>query len=421
MQLRRAGTALAVVGFLGIAVATLTPVRDLRGEALLTPLTCLVCGERGGADVVLNLLLFLPLAIGLRLSGQSWIRTVLLAAAISFTVELLQYRIVPGRDASLSDLLSNTTSGAIGATIGPVLLQALMPTRRRASALLAGGVTFVLALLAASAWLLSPDLPDGRLISRRAPPTGLLVFGGQVRAVRLDGLPMPAEGSPPDSAVLRRGLDRGSLTLEAEVVSAAPPADGSWIYLLSVPSVDVLTLTQRERVVGVEVPSRALRYYFRAPSLSLADGLPAAPGVPVRLLATERGGRMTLTSEYDGVQRSVEFGISPAYGWSMLLPFDLAVGPGTRWITCLVLAALFFPLGFWAAWMRRPAAAVAALAGALLLTFAALPEMAGFPPVHWSEWLGGILGAAAGWAAQRPAAYLERRCVSLSGSEFSSS
>src|SRR6266446_8408064 len=62
------------------------------------------------------------------------------------------------------------------------------------------------------------------------------------------------------------------------------------------------------------------------PSVSLADGLPSAPGLPVRLLATEHRHRVGLTSEYAGAVRSVEFGISPAYGWTMLLPFDLAVG-----------------------------------------------------------------------------------------------
>ena len=410
-----------MVGLAGIAIATLTPIRDARGLVLLTPLTCLVCGDRGGADIAVNLFLFLPLAIGLRLSGQSWLRTVLVAAAVSFTVESLQLTVVPGRDASLSDLLSNTTSGAIGATIGAFLPQALAPARRRAFILLAGGVAFVLALLALSAWLLSPDISEGRFISRWALPSEPLVFGGRVRSVRLEGVPMPAEGSPPDSAALRRRLDGGSLTLEAEVVSGAPMMDASYIYLFSVPSGDALALTQLERHAAVQLPARALRYRFRPPSVSLADGLPSAPGLPVRLLATEHRYRVGLTSEYAGAVRSVEFAISPAYGWTMLLPFDLAVGPGTRWITTLCLAALFLPLGYWAAWTRRPLAGAGALAGALLLAFAVLPEVASFPPVHWSEWLGGVLGAAAGWAVQRPAAYLQRRCASPSGSEFSSS
>ncbi|HET7241044.1 MAG TPA: VanZ family protein, partial [Gemmatimonadales bacterium] len=60
-------------------------------------------------DVFLNLLLFVPLGAGLRLAGWRWRSVVLGAALVSFTVELLQYTVVTGRDASLSDLLTNTT------------------------------------------------------------------------------------------------------------------------------------------------------------------------------------------------------------------------------------------------------------------------------------------------------------------------
>jgi len=281
--LRGAGAALAVVGLVGIAIATLTPMRDVRGVARLTSLTCLICGERGGADLVLNLLLFLPLAIGLRLSGQSWLRTVLVAAAVSFTVELLQLRVVPGRDASLSDLLSNSTSGAIGATIGAVLPRALAPTGRRAVGLLAGGIASVLALLAVSAWLLSPDLPDGRLVSRWAPPSGSWVFGGRVRAVRLDGLPMPVEGSPPDSTALRRRLDDGGLTLEAEVLGSINTcfSTGSAAFLAGCgSSIGVLALGAK---TGVAVPATVGGAVWMSDG-RLLDVVRAAAGKPPKSL-----------------------------------------------------------------------------------------------------------------------------------------
>ena len=132
---QRLGLALALAGLAFVLVATLTPLSDPRGAAAATPLLCLVCGDQGGADVVDNLLLFLPLAIGLRLSGQSWRRTVLAAFLISFNVELLQYWLIPGRDTSLSDLLTNTASGAIGATIGAHLPGWFLPDRDRAISL----------------------------------------------------------------------------------------------------------------------------------------------------------------------------------------------------------------------------------------------------------------------------------------------
>jgi len=419
---RRLGRALAIAGLAFIAAATLAPLRDPRGLSIATPLLCLVCGERGGADVAANLLLFLPLALGLRLSGESWSRTVLLAGLISFTVELLQLRVVPGRDASLSDLLTNTSSGAIGATIGGLLPRVIAPTPTRAWAFLAGSTAALLLLLATSAWLLTPWTPDGELMSRWAHESlGSDVFGGRVWSVRLDGMPMPPNGPPPDSAAFRRRLDGGRLALEIDLVSGAPVRDRSWIYMFRVPSGGALTLSQLGREAAVAVPARALRFRLQPPMLTLPDGLPGATGVPVRLSAVEEGRRLRLSSAYAGSIRTVELTLSPPYGWVMIMPFALAGSTAVRWITAACLWALVLPLGYWAGWTRRPAGAVLALAAALVSLLAVLPAAAGFPTTHWSEWLAGALGAASGWALHGPAAYLQRRCASPSDSGSSSS
>jgi VanZ like family len=414
------GTTIGVLGAAFVLVATLTPVRDVRGMALATPLLCLLCGDYGGADVAANLLLFLPLALGLRLSGQSWGRTVLVCGLLSFTVELLQLRIVSGRDASLSDLLANTTSAAIGATLGGILPQMVAPRPRAAAVFFAGGTALLLLLLATSAWLLAPWVPDGPLSSRWAHiAPGFDVFTGSVEAVHLDGAPMPPDGTPSDSAALRGRFAAGSLALEADVISGVPVPDRSWIYMLQAASDGVLTLSQLRREARIEVPARALRFRMFLPAVTLPEGLPERAGVPVRLTASRRDGRVRLTSEYAGRERSIELAISPAYGWIMVLPFDLATGTGVRWITALGLALAALPLGYWARQTGRPVAALAGLAAALVLALAVIPAAGGFSPVHWSEWLAGVLGAAGGWALRRPAAYLEERCASPSDIESS--
>jgi hypothetical protein len=411
-----------LAGLAVILVATLTPTSDVHGVAASTSLLCLVCGDEGGADVINNLLLFLPLAIGLRLSGVSWRRTVAAGFLLSLTVELLQLRVVAGRDASLSDLLTNTTSSAIGATIGSLLPRAVTPSPRRALALLAGGLVAVLALLGVWAWLLMPLTPAGPIRSTWAHETPATdVFDGRVRWIRIDGVPMPKDAPLPDSAALRRRLDLGTMILDAGVVSGAPVRDRLWIYLLRASHGGVVTLTQLRRRAGVQVPTRALRFRFGAPIVTLGDAFPDSAGVPVYLQATEAAGRITLTSSYDGHRRSVELGLSPAFGWVLFAPFELGAGTGVRWFTALVVALLLLPLGYWAAWTRRPVLAAAVLATGLVIVLAAVPSAAGLPPVHWSEWLAGTLSAAAGWALQRPAAYLQGRCASPSGRESSSS
>lgn len=410
-----------MLGAAVVLVATLTPVKDIQGLAAGTPLLCLVCGDYGGADVAANLLLFLPLAVGLRLSGQSWRRTVLLCGLLSFTVELLQLRVVSGRDSSLSDVLTNTTSAALGATLGGILPRMVAPRPREAAAFLGGGIALLLLLLAASAWLLAPWMPASPLSSSWAHiAPGFDVFSGGVESVHLNGAPMPPDGAPADSAALRRRLTAGSFELEADVVSGVPVDWRSWIYTLRVGSGRALTLTQLRRQAKIDLPARALRLRLFPPAISLADGLPERAGVPVRLTASGHDGRVRLTSDYGGRQRSVDLAISPAYGWIMVTPFDLASGTGVRWITALGLALATLPLGFWARRTGRPAVALAGLAVALVLALAVIPAAGGFPPVHWSEWMAGALGATGGWALRRPAAYLEERCASPSDIESSS-
>lgn len=232
---------------------------------------------------------------------------------------------------------------------------------------------------------------------------------------------MPRNDSPPDSSATRRRLDGGEFSLEAEVVSGPPVRDQSWIYMVRVPSGGALTLSQRRRQAAISLPARALRFRLRPPTLALPDAFPCVPGVPVRLTASEAGGRVRLTSAYGGAQRSVELAISPAYGWILVAPFELAGGTGVRWVTGVWVAALLLPIGYWARWTTRPALVLPVLVAALVAGLAGLPALAGFPPVHSAEWLAATLGAAAGWAMQGPAAYLQGRCASPSASEFSSS
>ena len=86
----------AFAGLAAILALTLYPIPSAAGIADQTPLLCLVCGENGGTDVILNLLLFTPFAVGLRLSGWSWARVTLTCAIVSFSVELCQYLWVSG-------------------------------------------------------------------------------------------------------------------------------------------------------------------------------------------------------------------------------------------------------------------------------------------------------------------------------------
>ena len=157
----------------------------------------------------------------------------------------------------------------------------------------------VLLVLGIWAWLLEPDVPDGRLLSRWAHEApGRDVFKGRVRSVRLDGLPMPPNGAPPDSAAPRRRLERGSFSLDAEVVSGRPVSTRLWIYMFRVPSGGVLTLNQSRREAGAAIPVRGLRYRLHRPVVPCGR-LPRLGGPAVPLAVSERPARFDCSSRYE--------------------------------------------------------------------------------------------------------------------------
>src|SRR3989442_6439256 len=108
--LSRAPRLAIVVSLLPILAVTLCPSGGERVEPMLR---CIVCGERGVADVIVNVILFVPFGAALSVAGTRLLRVCLVAALFSGAIELTQL-FVPGRDSSLSDVMSNTTGAAVG-------------------------------------------------------------------------------------------------------------------------------------------------------------------------------------------------------------------------------------------------------------------------------------------------------------------
>jgi hypothetical protein len=183
----------------------------------------------------------------------------------------------------------------------------------------------------------------------------------------------------------------------------------------------VLTLYQQGRAAGVIVPVRAQQLLARQVTVTLPDGLPADSGVPVQLRVTDAAGEVRLTSVYRGRMYRSELGISPAYGWRLISPFELGLGQDVEWFSAFCLAASVLPLAYWAARSPRPSVALGTVGLTVVTGLAIVPVLAGFSPVDAYEWMAVVCGAAAGWAGQQGAAYLERRCASPSARDFSSS
>lgn len=341
----RIGRYLLPVALLGVALATLTPAT---GGQTRDFAFCLVCGERGLADDLLNILLFLPLglALGCLLRGRH--RALLLGATLSLTIELLQLRL-PGRYPTLADLVCNTLGTALGIHLCHTAGHWLHPRPPRARRLAVGALSIALGMLALGGYLLGPGLPHETYFGQWTPDLRHLEkYRGQVVEARIGELPVPA-AELPNTAELRAHLLAGK-PLRVEAVAGAPVLGLAPIFRIS-------TSWRREvLLLGAEGDDAVFRYHTRSvlfflerPELRVKDAFgQVRPGDPLHLAIRPAGHGYCM--EVDELRRC-GLGFTAGDVGSLLFYSRSAPPWRQRLLGLLALAALFAPAGFW---IRRP-------------------------------------------------------------------
>src|SRR5262245_22395342 len=118
--------------------------------------------------------------------------------------------VVTGRDASLSDLVTNTTGAASAAALAAPWRTVALPSPSVAARFFVGWSVLWIGTLALTVWLQNPRSLRGPL-RNGWPDMASSVWGyhGHVLEARVNGVVMPREETPPDRAALRSSLDRG--------------------------------------------------------------------------------------------------------------------------------------------------------------------------------------------------------------------
>lgn len=399
---RLAGAAILVVSLAAIGWLTLEP---MPGTPSL-PATCFVCGPLGGVDFILNVVLFLPIGAGMAVLGWRVRHALLVGFGLSLVIECLQWRVIPGRDASLGDLCSNSLGAFFGSLLIPRLLLWSAARGREALSLARTAAAIAVLVVVVSAFLVAPARPPFRqwvLWTANRPnmdpfPGTLLQADVNGRVVRGGDILAPdmvfgaAERSTRVGAAVRTN---GTVTRrKAHIVAAANPLQesfflGQWKDALVFRGY-VNGSRLRLRPLLVRLPGA----FARAPS----EGSPAR----LQLDAVSSARAITLSASGDGGSATAVLRRTAGLAWTLLLPWDVAIDASSWPMNMLFFGVLALPVAFWSA--RVPDESRRAPwvpAAALVASVAVAPWLAGIATTTPREWTGAGAGAILGIVLDR--------------------
>jgi hypothetical protein len=382
-----------------IGTVTLVPDPSLVELAASTPVWCLVCGSMGTIDVLWNVLLFVPLGASARWNGWSPKKSIFLGIAVSCTIEALQATVLPGRDASLSDLVTNSSGTLLGVyAFGwrPLVLQ---PTPQQSRRFLVGGLVMWLATTGVMAWGFAPHVSTGTYFGQWAPSFRHLgQFRGDILEATVAGLPL-AQGPFARSSDVQSRLGHAD-TLWARIRTAAPPTDPAPIVSLADDRpTTLLRLSQAGRDLVYHSHTRLGQLKMRDPAVVLRQAFPSRAGVELEV-AGGRTARTLSVWRIDGAGlRLTTVRVSPHWSWYAIFPVDVTLGRATVLVTGLWLCLLMVPLGFWTTRTAAQGSALiwwTALVVGLLVGAVAVPLVAGLDTTAPIEWAGVLVGIGLG-------------------------
>jgi VanZ family protein len=361
---------------------------------------------------LLNVLLFVPLGVGLSLSGLSPWKAVLICFALSLSIETAQAFIVRGRDSTLSDILTNTSGGAIGFWSARTVPMWLAPSRKRASWLAAIWGAIWLLIQIVSSYSFSPSLSPSQYYGEVAHELGArAMFHGQVDSARIGTIPIP-NGAFTDSRSIRQLLLNGAPIVGFVRVAEPTPNFASIIRVADDKQRGIASIAEQGDQLVFSIRTGASNLRLREPAFGMpgvfTGARPRSDSASETLVISARfnNGNVQLVVQTGSALRELNLSPRAAQAWSVVMPFHghLESGGMERVATLLWTSVLLIPLGYWAAKLARQLERVAAfslvavlaalLAAGLILVPAAF-ALRGATPLDWIAAVSGIgIGAA---------------------------
>ncbi len=403
-----------------IIAATLLPFGGMAAEQI-PPAWCVRCGSLWLTDVISNVAMFVPFGAALGLRRWTLWRVVVASLLFTVGVEALQsVGLPPGRSPALADVMSNTVGGVLGALLVLGWRWQRGASRAQLSVLALAWSALVCAVVAWSAYMLTPvtGLEAMRSESASVTPSAFghvpghgwyegmtdSAFVGTTRIKRGWSGPIiqqiAFEQFPMTAGVTVRGTD--PLYGQIPLLFVHLPNDSSaWLQLAKHGNDIELTVLRRASRWGLTMPSVRVPEAFRGRTVDDARSLVVTADVTTSVM------RLRTTGAYVSAD-SLAF--TPLLGWTLIQPLVSTDSPLAWVISACWLLALTFPLGWLYARCGNPWIAVAgsALVSGLLHL---LPVAFGLAPASSTDMFILAGGAAIGYMVWRSSASTARAAV----------
>jgi hypothetical protein len=380
-----------------IALVTLVPANGVPA-ARMSRAWCLVCGPSWLADAVANVALFLPLGAAVSVGRMRARTALLMGAALSLAVELVQWSgIVGARSPAVADLVTNS----LGAVAGWGLAQRARATRWRSAAvarrLANGWGAVVLLVLAGTSLAVQPAAPWPPATDTVTRPSGFSYspafgyFGGEITRVSINDQRLPHPGYGP--LVREVAVLGDTLRLELQLRRLEQALTRRSIVFLHAAgdSTPTFMLAQHGSRVEVRRRIRAEAAGF-TPLMLVHETGSWRPDEPVRIAAASSSRELAVTVQrHNRVSTSV-WALTPLVGWALWQSVVTPGNAGARLVQACWTIALFLPFGWLVAGARVTQGATGVLAAlvwptALTLALLGLPAALDIHPVRLTDWL----------------------------------
>lgn len=392
MSVRHTGWIIAALGALLVAASTLTPGGG--GEPL--PITCFWCDRWALQDAILNVLLFIPLGVGIGVMRTRLVPASLAILLTTVLVEGAQLLVVPGRDPSLRDLLTNVVGGLAGHALGLRWAALLFPHKRVAWRAAGWARLAWVAMQLLAGWLLIPSLPErpasviaGTHVGGFADFRGRVLRSGVATAPSAAASAIEPRHQPLAmvSALIQPGPASRALT---PIVTVAQGTD-DFPLMLAVRNDDLL----------FRVRTRAEDVRLRSPMVRFADEIKpwyrtmAPPRDVLSVLAVRTAERASaVVRASSGAVLRADVPVRTTQAWALLWPSGSTLGARPDVASAIWCFLLLVPTGYWSARTGRHRRRL----GWLLAGVAAGSGFLVGPLLYSQAWPGvaELVGAAAG-------------------------